>query len=194
MQANSAVANKTDLYKANLNVCDTHRQYFGRMRFAFHLAYGEGQREALLRLLASCFHASDDLCLSAGATKSKEPNLYIEGRNAKKALWLCLGTPSLGQLTRACREAEQVVVLGVDDAQWQSWWAALQNKVTRLQNLSVSSIDEQVIESLLPCLRNRLRWHGVLDHETLWLHHEDGISEVVPRHLKTVRVGYRQVA
>jgi len=188
------VANKTDLYKVNLNICDTHRQYFGRMRFSFHLAHGESEDEALLRLLASCFYASDNLCLSAGSTKSKEPNLYVEGANGRKALWLCLGTPSMGQLTRACRESEQVVVLGVENAKWQSWWASTQNKVSCLQNLCVSSIGEQVIETLVPCLSNRVRWHGVLDHETLWLHHDGGITEVTPHHLKTVRHGHQQVA
>lgn len=194
IEAKHLVANKTDLYKANLNICDTHRKYFGRMRFSFHLVHGEGEQEALLRLLASCFYASDDLCLSVGATKSKEPNLYVDGVNGNKKLWICLGTPSLGQLTRACRESDRVAVLGVDNSQWQNWWASNQYKFAQLANLSMTSVDEDVMDSLVPCLSNRVRWHGVLDHETLWLHHDGGVTEVMPRHVKTVRQGRQQAA
>lgn len=188
------MANKTDLYKANLNICDTHRQYFGRMRFSFHLVHGEGEQEALLRLLASCFYASDDLRISLGATKSKAPNLYVDGIDGSKKLWVCLGTPSIGQLTRACRDSDRVAVLGVENAEWQSWWASNQSKLERLKNLSVTSIDDDIVQSLLPCLSNRVRWHGVLDHETLWLHHDGGITEVTPRHLKMQQLGQQQAA
>lgn len=194
IKAKVVVANKTDLYKANLNICDTHRRYFGRLRFGFHLAHGEGRHEALLRLLASCFHASDDLRLSIGATKSKEPNLYVDGMDGLKKLWICLGTPSVGQLTRACRDSDRVVVLGVENSQWRNWWATNQYKLVQLKNLSVTSLDEAVVESLIPCLSNRVRWHGVLDHETLWLHHDGGVTEVTPRHLKAVQAGRQQAA
>ena len=193
-KAKHLVANKTDLYKANLNICDTHRKYFGRMRFSFHLVHGEGEQEALLRLLASCFFASDDLCLGVGATKSKEPNLYVAGVNGRKKLWICLGTPSLGQLTRACRESDRVAVLSVGNAQWKTWWASNQYKFAQMANLSVTSVDEDVMESLVPCLSNRVRWHGVLDHETLWLHHHGGVMEVEPHHVKTARQGRQQAA
>lgn len=188
------MANKTDLYKANLNICDTHRQYFGRLRFGFHLVRGEGAQEALLRLLACCFYASDSLQLASGATKSKEPNLYVEGANGNKKLWICLGTPSLGLLTRASNMSEQVVVLGVDNQAWMNWWGLHQHKMAQLSNLTVSAIDESVMESLTQCLSNRVRWHGVLDHESLWLHHDGGITEVVPQHLQLAENVSWQVA
>ncbi len=188
------MANKTDLYKANLNICDIHRQYFGRLQFNFHLAHGEGQRQVLLKLLASCLYAADGLKIDVSAYKSKKPDLYITNEFGRKSLCVLLGMRPLTELTRACREAEHVVVMGEDDARWRRWWVASQSKLVLLPNLSVATVKPSDVDLLLPCLHNRVSWHVLLDHETLWLNHSDGISEVIPRRLKTYLLEQTQVA
>lgn len=188
------MANKTRTYRASIDICDTHRGYFGQMRLGFHLAYDEGQQHALLRLLASCLYAHDDLQLSAGAIKSKRPNLYLKNAKGDMTLWVCLGAPSMGLLTRACREASQVVVLGIADPTWKKWWTSVETKVLHLSNLGVVMVDEDVLQSLLPCLDNRMRWHCVLDHETLWLHQDSGVFEVRPKVLKQTTLRHAQAA
>lgn len=188
------MANKTDLYQASLNICDTHRPFFGRVRLGFHLPYGEGSRDALLRLLAGFLFADVALQCRSGGSRNPEPDLYVRGADGRLALWVCLGAPSPGRLARACKAADRVAVLGAADEAWDRWWGAQRYKLARLTNLEVVAIAPASLAALSACLSNRVRWHGVLDHETLWLHHGAEVTELTPRRLLGPGVGRLQVA
>lgn len=164
------------------------------MRLNFHLAHGESARQGLLKLLACCFYASDALQLGVVGSKGAEADLFVDRLTGERGLSIFLGPPSLADLNRASRQSERVVVLGITDAAWLGWWQRHQHKLARLPKLSVVSVSETEIDTLLPSLQNRVRWHGVLDHETLWLHHNDRVTEVVPNHLQTADTSRIQAA
>ncbi len=143
------MALKATIYKAELTIANMDKHYFASHSFTLACHPSETTERLMLKILAFCYLAHDDLEFSKGMYDVDLPELWRKNLTDDIVLWIDLGMPDETRLRKACQRAEQVVVYTYQSSsEVQNWWRSVQAKAERFNNLAVYSIDEQDLTRL----------------------------------------------
>jgi uncharacterized protein YaeQ len=67
------------------------------------------------------------------------------------------------------------------------WWAGIENKLTRLNNLSVWQIPAEQSQALARLAQRAMQWQLTIQDGHIWLHGDHHEVEMVPQALKLPR-------
>jgi len=143
------MALRATIYKAEINVADNDRAYYGTHAVTVARHPSETDERLMVRLLAYALwvQADDRLVFTRGLSDTDEPDLWNLDLTGAVRQWIEVGLPDERRLLKACGRAEQVIVLaygrGVD-----VWWAGVQSKLTRAGNLQVHALDAEATKAL----------------------------------------------
>ncbi|WP_322995835.1 YaeQ family protein [Castellaniella sp.] len=143
------MALRATIYKAELNVADNDRGYYGSHAVTVARHPSETDERLMVRLLAYALwvQADERLVFTRGLSDADEPALWNLDLTGAVQQWVEIGLPDERRLLKACGRADQVMVLaygrGVD-----VWWAGVQHKVARANNLQVFSLDAEATKTL----------------------------------------------
>jgi uncharacterized protein YaeQ len=142
------------IYKANLNVADTDRGYFGEHTLTLALHPSENELRMMLRLLCFALFADERLSFTKGLSTEDEPDLWQKSLSDECELWIEFGQPDEKRLRKACGRAKQVVIVNYQPRAALVWWQQMQGKLSRFQNLSVLSLEYDEAALLALCQRS----------------------------------------
>jgi uncharacterized protein YaeQ len=142
------MALRATIYKAQLNVADTDRHYYGSHALTIARHPSETDLRMMLRVLAFAWHASEQLTFTKGLSETDEPDLWEKDLTHAINLWIEVGHPDERRLKTACSRASQVVVYCYGGHASQIWWQGVKGKLARLSNLSVLAVPVQSAQSL----------------------------------------------
>lgn len=170
------------IYKANLNVADMDRGYFGEHTLTLALHPSENELRMMLRLLCFALFADERLSFTKGLSTEDEPDLWQKSLSDECELWIEFGQPDEKRLRKACGRAKQVVIVNYQPRAALVWWQQMQGKLSRFQNLSVLSLEYDEAALLALCQRSMQISALVQDAEVML---SDGITSA------TVKAVYR---
>ncbi len=160
------MAPKSTIYKAELQVADMDRNYYGSHALTLALHPSETLERMMVRLLAFGLHAEESLCFGNGLSADDEPDLWKKDLTGAIALWIDVGLPEEKLVKKACSRAEAVYVYAYGRTS-ELWWK--QQKLDRLENLSVLSIPHLSSQALAKLASRSMKLDCTVQEGQIWL-------------------------
>lgn len=101
-----AMALRATIYKADLNVADTDRHYYGSHSLTVARHPSETDERMMVRLVAYALQAQEELAFTKGLSDTDEPDLWVKDLTGAITLWIEVGQPEERRILRACGRAE----------------------------------------------------------------------------------------
>lgn len=178
------MASNATVVKAELQVSDMDRQYYATHALTLAQHPSETDTRLMVRLLAFALYADERLEFGRGLSSDDEPDLWRRDYTGDIELWIDLGQPSETRIKKSCARAQQVVVINYAGNTADIWWNKIASSLTRLQNLTVLDIPNDVVEALPAIGERGMRLTVLVQDGVLQLMGERGSIELRP----TVRV------
>ena len=141
------MALKATIYKAELQIADMDRNYYGQHLLTVARHPSETDERVMIRILAFAIHASEALTFTKGLFDTEEPDLWQKDLTGAIELWVEVGQPDEKRLMKACGRSERVVVYSYS-ATSHIWYKQIANKLDRAKNLSIVNIPAEASAQL----------------------------------------------
>ncbi|MGE4240241.1 YaeQ family protein [Ramlibacter sp.] len=182
------MAIKSTIFKAQLAVADIDHAYYADHALTLARHPSETDERMMIRLAALAFNAhmlqtvcggDGTLAFGAGLSDPDEPDVWLRDFTGATRLWIEVGQPDDGAITRACRKADTVIVYAFHHAA-EVWWRGIETKLTRLDNLSVFRIPTEASQALAAFAQRTMQLQATLQEETLMLGDEKRHVDLEP--------------
>jgi uncharacterized protein YaeQ len=182
------MALKATIYKAALQIADMDRAVYADHTLTLALHPSETEERLMARLLAFVLQApasSDDgaLQFARGISDTDEPDLWRHDLSGVLRHWVEVGQPDDRRLAKACGRADRVAIYAYASST-PVWWAALQNKVSRLSNLEIWQIPAVQSQALAGLAQRSMQLQFTVQDGHVWVGDGAGSVEVEPVRLK----------
>ena len=160
------MAPKSTIYKAELQVADMDRNYYGSHSLTLALHPSETLERMMVRLLAFGLHAADELCFGRGLSTDDEPDLWKKDLTGAIELWIDVGLPDEKLVRKACSRAASVYLYAYGRTT-DIWWK--QQKSDRLENLNVYAIPHASSQTLAKLAARSMKLDLTVQEGQIWL-------------------------
>jgi len=177
---------KSTIFKVTLSVADIDHAYYADHSLTLARHPSETDERMMMRLLALSFnaHLLNDLCqgdgqlvFGAGLSDPDEPDVWLKDFTGQTRLWVEVGQPEEKPLSRACSKSDKVVVYAYHHAA-EVWWKGIQNKLTRMDKLSVYRVSSDISQELARWAERSMQIQATIQDEHLMLSSHQGTIEV----------------
>lgn len=181
------MALKSTIFRAELQVADMDRNYYGAhsLRLARHPS--ETDERMMLRLLAFALNAREALAFGGGLSTEDEPDLWQKDLTGAIELWIAVGLPDEKSVRRACGRAAEVRVYSYGGQRAQLWWNQVQAPLARSANLAVIDIPAQSSREIARLAQRSMQLQCTVQDGQVWLTdgqnmaHAEPVSRIMPR-------------
>ncbi|MFN0184085.1 MAG: YaeQ family protein [Aquabacterium sp.] len=186
------MAIKPTIFKAQLQLADIdHGCYADHgLTLARHPSETDERMMVRLAALALQAHVVQTLCngdatlaFGAGLSDPDEPDVIVTDFTGAKRLWVEVGQPEDKPLTRACSQAESVVVYAYGPAA-DIWWRGIQTKLSRLDRLQVWRLPPDAAPALAALAERSMQLSATIQEGVLMLNSPLGSVQVEPQRWK----------
>lgn len=95
------MAEKATICKANITLSDMDRHYYGDLNLTIAQHPSETQERMMVRLLAFCYRAAENLLFAKGLSSMDEPDLWLKSDDGRILEWIEVGQPAPDRLKKA---------------------------------------------------------------------------------------------
>ncbi|WLI90485.1 YaeQ family protein [Massilia sp. R2A-15] len=170
------MALKATIYKAELQIADMDRNYYGQHLLTVARHPSETDERVMIRVLAFAIHASEALTFTKGLFDTDEPDLWQKDLTGAIELWVEVGQPDEKRLMKACGRSERVVVYSYS-ATSHIWYKQIANKLERAKNLEVINIPAEASAQLEKMANRNMQLQCTIQDGQIWL--TDSIETVL---------------
>lgn len=163
------MALKSTIYKAELQIADMDRHYYGDHSLTIARHPSETDERMMVRLTAFALFAEERLELAKGLSDTDEPDLWEKDLTGAIRTWIEVGQPDERRLAKASGRAERVIVIAYGGRASQIWWDGLRGKVDRLRNLEVRTLAEGTGDALARLAERTMRVQLTVQDGSAWL-------------------------
>jgi len=171
------LALKSTIFKANLSIADIDHAYYADHTLTLARHPSETDERMMIRLAALAFNAhrvhtdcggDATLAFGAGLSNPDDPDVSLRDFTGQTRLWIEVGQPEDKPLSKACGKADLVCVYCFHHAA-EVWWRGIENKLTRLNNLSVFRVPTQASQALATLAQRSMQLQATVQEGTLML-------------------------
>jgi uncharacterized protein YaeQ len=179
-----AMALKSTIYKAALQIADLDRQLYADHALTLALHPSETEERLLVRLLAFALQVPHDdangtLAFARGLSDVDEPDLWQHDLTGRLRHWIEVGQPDERRLARACSRADRVTLYAYGGAA-PVWWAGIEPKTSRLSRLTVWQIPPAQAQALAKLASRSMHWQLTMQDGHVWVNSGDASLELRP--------------
>lgn len=161
------MAQKSTIYKAQLEIADLNRHYYGSHNLTLACHPSETTRRMLCRLFVFIHNASEQLGFTKGISTDDEPDLWEKSLTDEIDLWIDLGQPEERRIAKACGRAKAVRIYGYEPRAFSVWWEQQQTTLTRFKNLTTWELDVPDDNELDAILERSMKLHCTLQENEM---------------------------
>lgn len=171
------MAIKSTVFKAQLAVADIDHGYYADHQLTLARHPSETDERMMVRLAALAFHAHElqtvcggdgTLAFGKGLSDPSEPDAWLRDFTGAARLWIEVGQPDEVAMMKACRQADQVAVYAFHHAA-EVWWRGIENKLTRLPNLTVWRIPTEAAQQLAALAQRSMQLQATVQEGVLMM-------------------------
>lgn len=162
------MALKATIHKANLQVADMDRHYYGDHVLTIARHPSETEERMMVRLLVFALHAHERLAFGKRLSDPDEPDLWRRDLTGVIEEWIDLGQPDEKRVLKACVRAQRVCVYGFADSA-RLWWQMVEDKLSRAKNLDVGRLSVIGDESLAALAQRNMQLQCNIQDGQIWL-------------------------
>lgn len=174
------MALKATIYKANLNVSDMDRHYYGSHALTLACHPSETEERLMVRLLAFALFASERLAFTRGISTDDEPDLWEKDLTDHITHWIELGVPDENRIRKGCNRADRVTVLSYGPRAASVWWEKNQGKLARQEKLEVLYLDKDATDALAAMVARTMDIQVTRQDGQVWFSSGDSTATIVP--------------
>lgn len=174
------MALKSTIFKADLQVADLDRGYFGDHALTIARHPSETDERMMVRLLAFALYAGQDLSFGKGISNDDEPALWEVDPAGIIRNWIEVGIPDETRIRKACHKADRVVVLAYGARAVDVWWKQISDQVSRFDNLEVWRLTAEEGQALAALAERGMKVACTIQEGTIYL---EGV-ELKPQRLQ----------
>ena len=184
------MALKSTIFKANVAIADIDHAYYADHALTLARHPSETDERMMIRLAALALNAHQvqtecggdaTLAFGAGLSNVDEPDVWLRDFTGQTRLWIEVGQPEDKPLAKACGKADAVHVYCFHHAA-EVWWRGIQNKLSRLQNLSVFRVPAVESQAMAALAQRSMQLQATVQEGALML--GDGATSV---HIEPLR-------
>jgi uncharacterized protein YaeQ len=182
------MALKSTVFRAHLQVADIDHNYYADHMLMLARHPSETDERMMVRLAALALHAhtlqsvcggDGTLAFGAGLSDPDEPDAWLRDFTGQTRLWIEVGQPEDKPLAKACAKADEVVLYCFNHAA-DVWWRGIENKLTRLRNLSVFRLPSDAAQGLQALAQRSMQLQATVQDGSLMLGDDRQAVEVTP--------------
>jgi len=163
------MALRATIYKADLHVADTDRNYYGSHQLTIARHPSETDERMMVRVAAFALNAHDELAFTKGLSDTDEPDLWRKDLTGAIEQWIEVGQPEERRVLRACGRADSVVIYCYGGHASQIWWDGIRNKVDRARNLRVINLPSGQTNALAALTERSMQLHANISDGVLYI-------------------------
>ncbi|RVU86292.1 YaeQ family protein [Leucothrix sargassi] len=141
------MAIKPTIYKVRISLSDLERDYYDAINLTIAQHPSETLERMMVRVLAYCINAQEDLELTKGLDEVEEPDLWVRTMDEQTNLWVDVGEPAPERIKKASNRAKEVKVYSFNTKS-DVWWAQGESKFTGIKNSSYYRFSWESISAL----------------------------------------------
>ena len=186
------MALKSTIFKAALAVADIDHGYYADHVLTLARHPSETDERMMVRLAALALNAhtlqtvcggDGTLAFGAGLSSPDDPDVFLRDFTGRTRLWIEVGQPEDKPLAKACGKADQVHVYCFHHAA-EVWWRGIENKLTRLSNLSVFRIPTLASQEMAKLAERSMQLQATVQEGVLMLGDGKQSIDIEPVRLK----------
>ena len=175
------MALKATIYKADLQIADMDRNYYGDHALTIAQHPSENDERMMVRLLAYALHAAGEdqapLEFGKGLSSNDEPDLWRRNLVGETELWIDVGQPDEKLLRRAHHRSQALVLLTFGRVA-EVWWAQNRRELDKLERLRVLHLPEAQSKALAALAQRTMKLQCTVQDGHIWLSSEAGQVEL----------------
>ena len=125
------MAIKPTIYKFRISLSDLNKNYYDTLNLTLAQHPSETIERMMVRVLAYCINAQEDLVFTKGLSEINEPDVWVRSLDEQTLLWIDVGEPSVDRIKKSCRLARSVKVYSFN-SKVDVWWSQSQSKFNLL--------------------------------------------------------------
>lgn len=174
------MALKATVVKAELQISDMDRHYYGTHGLTLAQHPSETDDRLMVRVLAFALFAHDKLEFGKGLSTDDEPDLWRKSYTGDIEQWIDLGQPDESRIRKACGRSQQVVVVNYGGHAADLWWKRNASTLARHRNLTVLDIPADAVEALAGLITRSMRLSVMIQDGDVQLIGDSGDITVHP--------------
>lgn len=174
------MALKATIVKAELQVSDMDRHYYGSHALTLAQHPSENEERLMVRLAAFALHADERLEFGRGISTDDEPDLWRRDYVGDIEQWIELGHPDESRIRKACGRAREVIVVNYGGHASELWWKKNASALARFDNLRIVDLTADAVAALAALYQRSLRFSCLIQDGELQLLGEAGNLDLRP--------------
>ena len=170
------MAIKPTIYKARISLSDLERDYYDSISLTIAQHPSETLERMMVRVLAFCINAQEDMELTKGLDEVDEPDLWVKTMDEQIKLWIDVGEPAPDRVKKACNRSEAVKVYTFNTKS-DVWWSQGEAKFSRL-NASIYRFPWDKIEELAKLVKRTMDLSITITGDSAYVAGDSGEIEV----------------
>ena len=178
------MAIKSTVFKAELQVSDMDRPYYGSHALTLARHPSETDERMMVRILAFALFADEYLAFGKGISDEDEAAVWLKDLTGAIQLWIEVGLPDEKRVKKACGRAGRVVVLSYGGRTADMWWQQNAPAFARLANLTVLNVAPEASLALAALAQRGMSLTCTLQDGQVWFSGGDTTLHLEPTTLK----------
>ena len=182
------MAIKATVYKAALQIADMDRGLYADHTLTIALQPSETEERMMVRLLAFALNVPESdhggaLQIARGMADADEPDLWHKDLTGQLKHWIEVGQPDDRRLVKASGRSDRVTLYLYANAA-AIWWAPMQAKLARLDNLAVWQLPAAQSQAMAKLAARSMQLQVTVQEGQIWVGNGKDSVEVHPVALK----------
>ena len=170
------MALKPTIYKFRISLSDLNRNYYDTLNLTLAQHPSEKIERMMVRVLAYCINAQEDLVFTKGLSEINEPDIWVRSMDDQTLLWIDVGEPAIDRIKKISRLAKDVKVYCFN-SKADIWWSQLDNKVKQYP-ISVLKFEWDTIQALASLVERTMDISVSITGDSAYIATESGECEV----------------
>lgn len=170
------MALKPTIYKFRISLSDLNRNYYDTLNLTLALHPSETIERMMVRVLAYCINAQEDLVFTKGLSEINEPDIWVRSMDEQTLLWIDIGEPAVDRVKKISRLAKKVMVYCFN-SKADVWWSQSQNKLKQFP-VSIIKFEWENIKALASLVERTMDISISITGDSAYIAAETGECEV----------------
>jgi uncharacterized protein YaeQ len=170
------MARPSTIYRVTLQISDIDHGVYETIATTVAQHPSETEERLVARLLAFAIFYEPEMTFTKGLSSTEEPDLWTIGPDGRVRFWVEVGTPDSDRIIKTSRHTERAALLAFGK-NLPNWDQQHLQKLNKIVNLIVVSVDQAFITSLASQLERSINWSITITEGTLYLATGNGTYE-----------------
>ena len=170
------MALKPTIYKLKITLSDLDREVFDTLNLTLARHPSETLERMMVRVMAFCFNAQEQLVFCKGLSDTEEPDLWMHSLDGNLELWIEVGEPAFDRIKKATRVAPAVKVYCFNSKS-STWWELNRSSLAGL-SASIFQFQWNEIQALANMVERTMDVSITITESSAYVATEQGECEV----------------